>query len=114
MFLTFHGCSGLRSCVDHNLICGSFHIHTCRTWIPWLGLDAAMGKSSRVERAPKPRLIADPSVSVADLMKVLRDFVYPEGLQGYPQFGCACWTQKLFVEDCCGSQLAPENVKPGV
>ena len=37
MFLTFHGCSGLRSCVDHYLICGSFHIHTCRTWIPWLG-----------------------------------------------------------------------------
>ena len=40
-----------------------------------VGLDAAMGKSSRVERASKPRLIADPSVSVADLMKVLRDFV---------------------------------------
>lgn len=40
-----------------------------------VGLDAAMGKSSRVERTSKPRLIADPSVSVADLMKVLRDFV---------------------------------------
>ena len=37
--------------------------------------DAAASKAFRVERASKPRLIADPSVSVTELMKVLRVFV---------------------------------------
>ena len=37
--------------------------------------DAAASKAFRVERASKPRLIADPSVSVTEFMKILRDFV---------------------------------------
>ena len=37
--------------------------------------DAAASKAFRVERASKPRLIADPSVSVTELIKILRVFV---------------------------------------
>ena len=37
--------------------------------------DATTNKALRMERASKPRLIADPAVSVPELMKVIRDFV---------------------------------------
>ena len=37
--------------------------------------DATMTKATRMERASKPRLIADPGVSLSDLMKIIRDFV---------------------------------------
>ena len=37
--------------------------------------DATMNKAMRMERTSKPRLIADPGVSVSDLMKIIRDYV---------------------------------------
>ena len=68
--------------------------------------DAAASKAFRVERASKPRLIADPSVSVTELMKVLRVFVN--------QKDCKDILSLVVPAGHRTFSWNPENVKPGV